>query len=73
MTSEYQDEANPFEVSAEELADMVHDKQLQTLSDPGGLHGLEKGLRTNLQAGILNDEDLFPDFPGYGTISRRNR
>jgi Ca2+-transporting ATPase len=66
------DEGNPFDFSAEALSNLFDPKDLEAFESLGGLGALEVGLKTNLQAGIYEDEDLYHPPIGYGTLSRRS-
>lgn len=47
---------NPFGFSPGQLSKLFNPKSLAALKALGGLHGLEKGLRTDLKAGLSIDE-----------------
>jgi P-type Ca2+ transporter type 2C len=70
MAADIDNETNPFGVSVEDLESMFQPRSLSTLNALGGLDGLEKDLKTNLQAGLYRDDDFLTERSGYGTISR---
>ncbi|KGQ00979.1 calcium-translocating P-type ATPase, PMCA-type [Paracoccidioides lutzii Pb01] len=53
---DFQVENNPFAFSPGQLNKMLNPKSLNAFVALGGLHGLERGLRTNLTSGLSIDE-----------------
>ncbi|KAJ4289485.1 plasma membrane calcium [Collariella sp. IMI 366227] len=51
-------ENNPFGLSPGQLSKLIEPKSVATLQAVGGLPGLERGLRTNVQAGLSIDETI---------------
>ncbi|KAE8377717.1 plasma membrane calcium-transporting ATPase [Aspergillus bertholletiae] len=52
---------NTFEITAEQLSDLIESRSLETFHTLGGLTGLEKGLRTDRNTGLSLDESTIAD------------
>ncbi|KAI9804281.1 MAG: hypothetical protein M1833_007088 [Piccolia ochrophora] len=62
--ADFEVEGNKFAFSPGQLTKMINPKSLSAFYALGGLQGIEKGLRTNRQAGLSADETFL-----HGTIS----
>ncbi|GAB1197258.1 hypothetical protein APSETT444_006551 [Aspergillus pseudonomiae] len=52
---------NTFDITAEQLSELIESRSIETFHALGGLAGLEKGLRTDRNSGLSVDESTIAD------------
>ena len=63
--SQFNVENNPFAFSPTQLSKLINPKSYSALLALGGLSGLEKGLRTDIRAGLSVDEERLTGFISF--------